>query len=664
MRRSIKAKIQIVFLCVLVSAVVLIGIVGAVCNFISAQNTLEATLSETALLAADQVESQLMQSAVVVKDLGMNAQLTNEIMAPDKKLDLLAERAEIYGFVDYNITDMDGLDLNEVDKSGEVWFPAAVEGNIVITDPVVAADGTSQIYIATELIKTGKFVAVPNVGTIYVSLDAKLLSDIVSGIKVGNTGIAYIIDANGNIIASPEGIEMGGDDRASYNSEREALALATGETLFKKYGSKCAVYSKIENTNGWIVCIEADQSEFLSGTVLFLVCVAASTILCIIVGIIAAAALSKSIVTPIRKISAAMDKVAHGDLSARIDYTTKDEAGKLAEEVNKTVISLAGYVDEISRVSRELSEGNFDCPSEIEFEGDFVRIAESLDTMSASLSAAMGEINTTTNGVNSGAARIAESSSALADGAAKQSEAVSEIVELVTELKNAVLSNADNADNASRRSADAGKCMTSSNDSMKKLTDAMNDIYEKSSEIGNIINTIEDISFQTNILALNASIEAARAGAAGKGFAVVADEVRNLASKSAEAAQSTAALINLSLEAVTAGNRITEQTAEELNSAVAVTEETVELITLISTSSAQQSDLITKIDDSIGRISQVVQQNAASAQESAAYGEELNAEAEQLSKLTSGFRLRGAGSAYVERPDDEEYSDEEDTVTE
>ena len=662
MRKSIKAKIQIVFLLVLISALVLIGIVGAVCNFISSQNTLKTTLSETALLAAEQVESQLMQSAVLVKDLGMNAQLTNDIMSADKKIELLAERAEIYGFVDYNITDMSGINLNGEDMSGQPWFATAVEGtNVAITDPVTADDGTSQIYLAAELIKTGKFVAVPNVGTIYVSLDAKLLSDIVGGIKVGETGLAYIIDANGSIIASPEGSSIGGDDRASLASEQQALTLETGETLFKQYGSKCAVYSKIDNTNGWVICIEADQSEFISGTVLFMVCVAASIILCIIIGIIAAAALSKSIVTPIRKISAAMDKVAHGDLSARIDHIAKDETGKLAEEINATVTSINGYVDEISRVSRELSEGNFDCPSEIEFEGDFVRIAESLDAMSSSLSAAMEEINNSTSGVNSGAARIAESSSALADGAAKQSEAVSEIVELVTELKNAVLSNAGNADNASRKSADAGKCMSTSNASMKQLTDAMNDIYEKSSEIGNIINTIEDISFQTNILALNASIEAARAGAAGKGFAVVADEVRNLASKSAEAAQSTAALINLSLEAVTTGNRITEQTAEELHSAAAVTEETVALISLISSSSAQQSDLITKIDSSVGRISQVVQQNAASAQESAAYGEELNSEAELLSRLTSGFKLRGKSSDYIDTSDGDDVLIEEIT---
>ncbi len=662
MRKSIKAKIQIVFLCVLISALVLIGIVGTVCNFIGAQQTLETTLSETAALAAAQVESKLMQSAVVIKDIGMNAQLTNEIMAADKKIDLLAERAEIYGFVDYNITDLEGINLLEQDMSGEPWFATALAGeSFYITDPVVGADGTTQIYIGSALIKTGKFVAQPIAGTIYASLDAKLLSDIVGSIKVGETGVAYIIDANGNVIAAPEGVDIGGDDRASFASEREALGLAEGETMFSKYGSKCAVYSKIANTNGWIVCVEADQSEFLSGTMLFVGGVAASIVLCIVIGIIAAAALSKSIVTPIRRIIEAMEKVAHGDLSARVDYSSKDETGKLAAQINHTVTSINGYVDEISRVSGELSQGNFNCPAEIEFEGDFVRIAESLDIMSSSLSAAMAEINTTTSGVNSGAARIAESSSALADGAAKQSEAVSEIVELVTELKNAVLANAGSADAASDKSAEAGKCMEASNESMQQLTKAMNDIYERSSEISNIINTIEDISFQTNILALNASIEAARAGAAGKGFAVVADEVRNLASKSAQAAQSTAALINQSLEAVTEGNRITEHTAEVMRSASAVTEQTVELIGSISQASDQQSDLITRIDDGISRISQVVQQNAASAQESAAYGEELNSEAEKLKHLTGEFRLRGEDAAN-ETDDDTSDADSFDVV--
>lgn len=107
----------------------------------------------------------------------------------------------------------------------------------------------------------------------------------------------------------------------------------------------------------------------------------------------------------------------------------------------------------------------------------------------------------------------------------------------------------------------SGKKISDSNAQMQNMVDAMNEINERSKEIGSIIKAIDDIAFQTNILALNAAVEAARSGVAGKGFAVVADEVRNLAAKSSEAAKNSSTLIERSMKAVEQGTLLAHNAA-------------------------------------------------------------------------------------------------------
>lgn len=168
----------------------------------------------------------------------------------------------------------------------------------------------------------------------------------------------------------------------------------------------------------------------------------------------------------------------------------------------------------------------------------------------------------------------------------------------------------------------------------------MTEITEKAGEISKIIKTIDDIAFQTNILALNASIEAARAGAAGKGFAVVADEVGNLAKKSQEAAGDTAKLIEDTIAAVQKGAGITDETAAALKEVSESFRKIDALVSQISAASEEQSAQVKQVTEGIDQISSVVQTNSATAEESAAASQELSSQATLLDELVMKFRLK------------------------
>ncbi len=176
---------------------------------------------------------------------------------------------------------------------------------------------------------------------------------------------------------------------------------------------------------------------------------------------------------------------------------------------------------------------------------------------------------------------------------------------------------------------------------LRTLISAMQDISNAASQIGGIIKTIEDISFQTNILALNASVEAARAGEAGKGFAVVANEVQSLANKSAEAAQNTSNLIENSLRMIKQGTALTTDTANSMDEVMTGAKKATELIAQIAESAVQQAQSLNQLTSGMEQISSVIQTNSTTAEESAQSAQELYGQADELKRAVQHFHDSG-----------------------
>lgn len=316
------------------------------------------------------------------------------------------------------------------------------------------------------------------------------------------------------------------------------------------------------------------------------------------------------------------------------DATYKDE---LAE----TCGAFAHMMDMIIAQAKLLEQvAGGDLSVEIKKSGKNDTLGNSIEKMVDNLNNMFGKVNIATEQVTSGSTQIADAAQALSQGATEQASAVEELSASMSEVLMQTQANAKNADSAMGSVTKASELMDGTIEYMHQMESAMGGITSSSEEIAKIIKVIDDIAFQTNILALNAAVEAARAGQHGKGFAVVADEVRNLASKSAEAAKETATLIQTSLEHVTRGSEIVVKTSESIGGVAEMSKKTQDLIVEINASSRQQEDAITQINTGIEQVSQVVQTNSATAEESAASSEELSAQAQMLKDLVRQFKLK------------------------
>ena len=237
--------------------------------------------------------------------------------------------------------------------------------------------------------------------------------------------------------------------------------------------------------------------------------------------------------------------------------------------------------------------------------------------------------------VNDAAAQVSSASQSLAEGASEQASSLEETSSSLEEMAAMTRTNAENAKQANELSAQARQAAQGGDETMEQLNGAMTAINDSAGQISKIIKVIEEIAFQTNLLALNAAVEAARAGEHGKGFAVVADEVRNLAQRAAQAARETTDLIEGSVTNAREGAEVAGQVGEALGAIVSDVTKVTDLIDGIAQASQEQAQGVDQINAAVSQMDKVTQQNASGAEESASASEELSAQAQAVQGIVN-----------------------------
>ncbi len=330
------------------------------------------------------------------------------------------------------------------------------------------------------------------------------------------------------------------------------------------------------------------------------------------------------VLRPIMAVKKQMLEISQGNLSSQFSLQPDtSEIGRLVESIHETKHELKKYISDIDTTLSQMAQGNMDMTIGNDYRGEFLPIQRAMGQILDSFNKALSQITRTSEQVSEESDKMSSSAQSLADGATEQAAAVEELSASILEISKQVSSTSADAGNANKASEESMKHLMLCNEKMEALSAAIEEISNSSRQIGGITKAIEDISLQTNILALNASVEAARAGEAGKGFAVVAGEVQSLANKSSESAKNISELIEKSIKQVQSGAALSVETMNALTQVITSGEQSSAMIERIASSATQQAESLEQVTEGMHQISDVVQTNASTAEDSASSAREL-----------------------------------------
>lgn len=374
------------------------------------------------------------------------------------------------------------------------------------------------------------------------------------------------------------------------------------------------------------------------------------SVVAVIASVLLGLYISGLISNPLSVLTAFMKKAgATGDIFLRPDdIEIIEKYGGIKDETGQCIGATAKFIVHITNVAKALeSISGGDLTINVEALSDADTMGVSLNSMLSNLNMMFGEIRVATAQVSTGSDQIAQGSQALAQGSTEQAATVQELSAAITEIAQRTTENTEMAEQSSELANTIMQDAKNGSGKMDEMIAAVNEINQASQDINQVIKVIDNIAFQTNILALNAAVEAARAGQHGKGFAVVADEVRSLAAKSSEAAKNTSVLIANSMEKAALGSQIADETAASFTKIVSGINKSTEIAVEIARSSEVQTAGIKQINDGIEQVVQVVQQNSATAEQSAAASQELNSQASILDELIARFKVNNTEAANI-----------------
>jgi len=526
----------------------------------------------------------------------------------------------------------------DLDPTERGWWKSAVEkGDVIFTEPYTDyVTGKLVVSVAKPLMIEGEQAVLLADITIDSLIDMINESSSSSGKEI------FLLASDGSVVTHPNSDFLPKEEGNTVLSDVVAFDANTSEVQdIRDYNGvdKLLSINTIDAT-GWMVGVLSEGSmvdEIISQTLLRNnIVLWAITIVC---SILIALILNKMI-APLKSAVECLDGISKGDFSVKIDEAkSADEVGRLQNAATHLLHTLSNMINESNAVLGAMANQDLMVNDMSSYEGDFDQMANSINQIKYTMTDLIKEIQVAASQVNTGAGQLADASENLSVKTLEQANSIRAIEEHIHNVGSRIEASFEKCREADTKLMDMDCNIQTGHGEMTKLVKLVEQIEAYSADILQIVKVIDTISFQTNILALNASVEAARAGEAGKGFAVVAEEVRNLAYRSGEESKKTDEIIKNCIKAIEAVKAAADDTFDCL---LEVSEQSVSTRTAFHSIYEDTMALSDSAKDMVyeaEKVSNAVQSNMATSEQTAASSAELSGQSESLKTMVSGFRV-------------------------